>query len=344
VSVRVALYDDPVFREHDCGPGHPERPQRLDALRRGLSEDGLEGELQLLRPRQATTAELLRVHTESHVALVASTRGRSFSFDPDTHAGPRSYEAALHAAGAAVDAVDQVLDGTLDRAFCAVRPPGHHAEADRAMGFCLFNNVAVAAAQALARGLTRVAIVDWDVHHGNGTQAIFYDDPRVLYVSSHEYPFYPGTGALSETGEGAGAGFTVNLPFPAGMGDEEYARVYREIVLPIGKSFDPELLLVSVGFDPYRGDPLAGMRVTERGFAELAAVCLALAAGAARGRTVFVLEGGYDLDGIARSGAAVVGQLLGGSHAPVEGKAAHIDPLIDAYRGALREHWDVLGG
>src|SRR5262245_1273695 len=339
---RVALYDDPLFREHDCGPGHPERPQRLDALRVGLKKDGLEDELQLLRPRPATTAELLRVHTEDHVALVASTRGRTFRFDPDTQAGPRSYEAALFAAGAAGGGLAQVLDGAVARAFCAVRPPGHHAEAGRAMGFCLFNNVAVAAAHALARGLTRVAVVDWDVHHGNGTQAIFYDDPRVLYISSHEYPFYPGTGALSESGEGGGAGYTVNLPLPAGMGDEEYARVYREIVLPIGKAFDPQLLLVSVGFDPYRGDPLAGMQVTPRGFAELAAACLAVAAGAAQGRGVCGREGGYDLDGIARSGAAVIGQLLGGSHAPVAGRAAHIDTLIDAYRSAFRDHWHVF--
>ncbi len=340
--MRVALYDDPIFRRHDCGSGHPERPERLDALRRGLHDEGLEAELQLLTPRPSTPEELLRVHTEAHLALVASTRGRTHTFDADTHAGPDSYDAALMAAGAVVDAVDRVLDGSVERSFCAVRPPGHHAEADRAMGFCLFNNVAIGAAHALALGVERVAIIDWDVHHGNGTQAIFYDDPRVLYVSSHEYPFYPGTGALSEVGAGDGRGFTVNLPLPAGMGDEEYARVYREMVLPIGTAFDPELVLVSVGFDPYRGDPLAGMRVTERGFAELAEVCLKVAAGAARGRAVFVLEGGYDLTGIARSSAAVVGQLLGGSHASIDGSAHHIDPLLEVFRRGLTPFWPAI--
>ncbi|HWW95773.1 MAG TPA: histone deacetylase, partial [Vicinamibacteria bacterium] len=199
---RVALYDDPLFREHDAGLGHPERPARLDAVRKGIREAGLEGRLDIIPPRSATPAELLRVHTEGHVGLVASTKGRRYRFDPDTEAGPRSQAAAFLAAGAVVDAVDRALEGEIDRAFCAVRPPGHHAGADRAMGFCLFNNVAVAAAHALHRGLDRVMIVDFDVHHGNGTQEIFYEDPRVLYVSSHAYPFYPGTGALDEVGEG----------------------------------------------------------------------------------------------------------------------------------------------
>src|SRR5437867_2995893 len=204
---RVLLYDDPVFREHDAGPGHPERPERLEALRRGLRQSGVEPRLRLVSPREATGDELRRVHTEAHVASVAATAGRTVRFDPDTQAGPRSYAAALRAAGAAVQAVEAVLDGEADRALCAVRPPGHHAEADRAMGFCLFNNVAVAAAHALDRGLERVMIVDWDVHHGNGTQSMFYAEPRVLYVSSHEYPFYPGTGGLDDAGEGAGRGF-----------------------------------------------------------------------------------------------------------------------------------------
>src|SRR5207247_7583108 len=223
--------------------------------------------LTALPARPATPTELLRVHTEEHVSLVASSRGRTFRFDPDTQAGPRSYDAALLAAGAAADAVDRVLLGEIDRAFCAVRPPGHHATADRAMGFCLFNNVAVAAAQALHRGLKRVMVVDFDVHHGNGTQDIFYDDPRVLYLSSHAFPFYPGTGALDEVGEGRGRGFTVNLPMPPGLGDEEYARVYRQVVEPIGRAFDPQLLLVSVCFAPCVAHPLLRMRVRSRGCA-----------------------------------------------------------------------------
>ena len=314
-------------------------------MRRGLRELGLEARLRVVTPRDATRAELLRVHREAHVARVAASAGRTVRFDPDTQAGPHSYAAALKAAGAVVEAVDRVLDGDADRAFCAVRPPGHHAEPDRVMGFCFFNNVGVAAAHALARGRRRVMVVDWDVHHGNGTQAMFYADPRVLYLSSHEYPFYPGTGSLAEVGEGAGRGFNVNLPMPAGMGDPEYARVYRQVVEPIGRAFDPELVLVSAGFDPYVADPLAGMQVTERGFAEMAAVCLSIAAGASGGRVVFALEGGYDLEGIARSSASVATLLLGGEHTPVAWPASGpIDRLLTAYRQELAPFWPVLKG
>jgi acetoin utilization deacetylase AcuC-like enzyme len=307
----VGIYDSAVFREHDAGAGHPERPERLDAIRLGLLDAGLEGRLESIAPRAATHEELARVHTTAHIAAVAASGGRTVRFDPDTQAGPRSYAAALLAAGAACDAVDRVLDGTLDRAFCLARPPGHHAEADRAMGFCLINSIAVAAAHALARGLARVLIIDFDVHHGNGTQHIFDRDRRVLYVSSHAWPFYPGTGALQETGEGDARGFTVNLPMPMGCGDGEYAHLYRETVVPIGRAFDPELVLVSAGFDAAAGDPLAGMRVTADGYAAIGAGCLETASGAAGGRCVFVLEGGYDLDALGTGGAAVAGQLLG---------------------------------
>jgi acetoin utilization deacetylase AcuC-like enzyme len=340
--MRVGLYDHPAFREHDAGAGHPERPARLDAVRRGIREAALESRLALMTPRPASRDELRAVHGAAHVDRVAATEGRTYRFDPDTQAGPHSYTAALLAAGAAVDAVDRVLAGELDRAFCAVRPPGHHAEADRAMGFCLFNNVAVGAARALAAGLTRVAVVDFDVHHGNGTQAIFYGDPRVLYVSSHAYPFYPGTGGLDEVGEGKGEGFTVNLPLPGTMGDAEYARIYREIVEPIVAAFDPELVLVSVGFDPHRDDPLAGMAATERGFAAMAASCVAGAAGSAKGRAVFVLEGGYDLDGIAESTTAVMGVLLGETVGTGGDPAPRIDPLIGLFRKHHGQYWPSL--
>jgi len=341
--MRVGFYDDPLFREHDAGPGHPERPERLEALVRGLRTAGLLERLVALPARPATPAELLRVHTEQHLALVASTRGRTHRFDPDTRAGPQSGEAALFAAGAVVDAVDRVLDGELHRAFCAVRPPGHHATAGRAMGFCLFNNVAVAAAHALHRGLRRVMVVDFDVHHGNGTQDIFYADPRVLYLSSHAFPFYPGTGALDEVGEGRGRGFTVNLPMPQGLGDEAYARVYREIVEPIGRSFDPELVLVSAGFDAHRGDPLAGMDLTRNGYAELADVCRSIAGGAAGGRVVAALEGGYSLEALAGGGAALAEGLLGEPHEPIaRARAGRRDPLLDAYRSAFAPFWRAL--
>lgn len=210
------------------------------------------------------------------------------------------------------------------------------------MGFCLFNNVAVGTARALAAGLTRVAVIDFDVHHGNGTQAIFYGDPRVLYVSSHAFPFYPGTGSLDEVGEGNGTGFTVNLPLPGTMGDAEYGRVYGQIVEPVVRAFDPELVLVSAGFDPHRDDPLAGMAVTERGFARIAASCLKGAAGAAGGRAVFVLEGGYDLDGTAASTAAVMRVLLGETVGTGGDSASRIDPLIELFRKHHGRYWPSL--
>ena len=257
--------------------------------------------------------------------------------------GPRSWDAATRAAGAVVDAVERVLDGSLDRAFCAVRPPGHHATPGRAMGFCLLNNVAVGAAAALARGLKRVAVIDFDVHHGNGTQEAFWRDPRVLFVSSHQFPYYPGTGALDEVGEGEGRGFTVNLPMPAGLGDGEYRRAYREIVEPIVRAFDPELVLVSAGFDAHRDDPLGGMALSAAGFAELMDVCLTTASGAARGRLVAVLEGGYDLDGIAEASAAVVGRMLGRPFAaPDAAPRPGFDRLLEAYRTAHAGHWPVV--
>ena len=338
----VGIYDSPVFREHDAGAGHPERPERLDAIRIGLLDADLEGRLESIAPREATHQELTRVHTSAHVAAVAATAGRTVRFDPDTQASPRSHAAALLAAGAACDAVDRVLDGALDRAFCVVRPPCHHAEADRAMGFCLFNNVAVAAAHALARGLERVLILDFDVHHGNGTQNIFAADRRVLYVSSHAWPFYPGTGALQEAGEGDARGFTVNLPMPMGCGDGEYAHLYREIVVPVARAFDPELVLVSAGFDAYVGDPLAGMRLTADGYGELAAACLQAASGAAHGRAVFVLEGGYDLDGLSTGAAAVVGQMLGGPRPTITAPcASSFATLVASQRRFLATWWPI---
>jgi acetoin utilization deacetylase AcuC-like enzyme len=340
--VRVGLFDHPLFREHDAGPGHPERPERLDAIRDGLRAAGLEAPLRLLEPRPAADVDLLRVHSAAHLEHVAQSEGRRLRFDADTEAGPRSHEAARLAAGGAVEALGRVLEGDLDRAFCLARPPGHHAEPGRAMGFCLFNNVAVAAAHALARGLERVLVVDFDVHHGNGTQHAFWEDPRVLYVSSHAWPFYPGTGGLDEVGEGAGAGYTLNLPMPMGLGDAEYAAIYREIVVPAARRFDPQLVLVSAGFDAWDGDPLAGMRVGEQGFAAVATACLETAAGSARGRAVFVLEGGYSLEGLARGSRAVVSCMLGNSETQPPREAvqdARLAALLAAYRRQHGAFW-----
>ena len=341
---KVGLYDDDRFLDHDAGPGHPERPERLEAVRRGLAGAGLTGRCLPREAREASREELGRVHAPGHVSRVAASEGRTVRFDADTQAGPRSYAAALLAAGAVSDAVERVLAGDLDRALCLVRPPGHHAEADRVMGFCLFNNVAVAAAAALARGLERVMVVDFDVHHGNGTQQIFESEPRVLYLSSHAYPFYPGTGALGEVGEGAGRGYTVNLPMPAGLGDAEYARVYREVVEPIGRAFDPQLVIVSAGFDAYYRDPLAGMGLTRAGYRALTDVCLRIAGGAAGGRVVFALEGGYDLTGLAECSAEMAELALGGAPPePIPGDVSRADELLAFYRRGLRDHWPALG-
>lgn len=341
-SPRVGLFDHPLFLEHETGPGHPERPERLLAFARGLREAGLSDRLIARQAAEADAAAILRVHSDALLRDLEASRGQRVAFDPDTPAGPRSFEAALLAAGAVTGAVDALLDGDLDRALVAVRPPGHHAERDRPMGFCLLGNVAIGAAHALARGLSRVAVIDWDVHHGNGTQHAFEHDPRVLFTSSHAWPFYPGTGALAEMGEGRGRGYTINLPLPQGCGDADYVALYDGLVAPVVAAFEPELVLVSMGFDPHADDPLAGMQVTADGFGRLASACLAAAAPAG-GKAVFVLEGGYDLEGIASSAAAVARVALGDPAPPAP---AAPEPRFQALLGALRSahsgHWPVL--
>ena len=287
----MLLISSPRFQEHTTPPGHPERPERAEVFDQVASAWRDSGGT-LVEPRPATREELLRVHDADHVDTIEATNGKAVMLDADTFTSPESYEIALLAAGAAVQAAEHALD-TKETAFALVRPPGHHAERDKAMGFCLFNNIAVAAAAAVARGLSRVAVVDIDVHHGNGTQWMFYADPRVLYVSTHQFPFYPGTGAADETGTGAGTGFTFNVPLAAGATDADYAAAYRTIAGVLEK-FTPELLLVSAGFDAHEDDPLASMRMTAAGYA---AVVKSLADTAARlgCPMALVTEGGYDL-------------------------------------------------
>ena len=290
----MLLISSPRFQEHTTPPGHPERPERAEVFDQVAVAWRDKGG-RVVEPRPATRQELLRVHAAAHVDAMEAARGRAVMLDADTFTSPESYEIARLAAGAAVQAAEHALD-TRETAFALVRPPGHHAERDKAMGFCLFNNVAVAAAAAIARGLSRVAIVDIDVHHGNGTQWTFYADPKVLYVSTHQFPFYPGTGAADETGTGAGKGFTFNLPLAAGAADAEYAAAYRTIA-GVLETYAPELLLVSAGFDAHEDDPLASMRLTTAGYG---AVVKALADAAARigCAMALVTEGGYDLDAL----------------------------------------------
>jgi acetoin utilization deacetylase AcuC-like enzyme len=281
------------FEEHTTPPGHPERPERARVFTQ-IAARWKEQGVSVVEPRAATREELARVHDVAYVDGIAATAGRAVMLDPDTFTSPESYEIALLAAGAAVQAMEHALDRR-EPAFALVRPPGHHAEPTRAMGFCLFNNIAVAAAAAIARGLSRVAIVDIDVHHGNGTQWMFYDDPRVLYVSTHQFPFYPGTGAADEAGRGPGRGYTFNLPLAAGATDAVYDAAYQRIVQRLDE-YAPELLLVSAGFDAHADDPLASMRVSTEGYAAVVRQVKTVAD--QRCPMALVTEGGYDLDAL----------------------------------------------
>lgn len=326
---------------HDPGRGHPERPDRLRVLRDRLrTVPGLVH----VGARPASEDELALVHDPALVEQVAATAGRACTIlDPDTRTSPGSWEAARVAAGGLIDLCDAVRAGAVDNGVALVRPPGHHAEYGRAMGFCLFNNVAVAAAHLRERGIGRTVIVDWDLHHGNGTQHLFERDPDVLYVSTHQYPYYPGTGAAEEVGEGAGAGRTLNLPFPAGFGDQEFGRAFDELIMPICRQFAPEFVLVSAGFDCDIRDPLGGLAVTPAGIATMARACAELADECAGGRIVGVLEGGYDLEAIVDGVDALIGALRGDrrQHDPLTGDARRADPVLDRVRAAQSPYWRV---
>ena len=300
------VYGD-VYLQHKTSAGHPERPERLTAIVRRLRETGLLEQLVAIEPRRAATEWITTEHSLEYVARVAIAcrQGDPYVDTMDVPVSPRSYDVALEAVGGVLAAVDAVMAGKVRNAFCAVRPPGHHALKDQAMGFCLFNNVALAARYVQKKhGLPKVLIVDWDVHHGNGTQAMTYADPTVLYFGIHRYPFYPGTGAAEEKGEGKGLGFTLNVPLPAGSGDAEYTKAFDDVLAPAARAFRPDFVLVSAGFDAHADDPLGGMKVTAKGFAELTRVVKRIAATSARGRIVSVLEGGYNLDGLAASAEA----------------------------------------
>jgi acetoin utilization deacetylase AcuC-like enzyme len=288
----------PLFHLHDPGPWHPERPARAVAVERAVAASGAE----TVVPGPAPQAALERVHDPDHLAAIERLcRAGGGALDPDTVVGEPSWDAALHASGAVVEAVDAVLSGEIGSAFCGGRPPGHHAESDRAMGFCLVNHVAVGAAHARAASAERVAVLDWDAHHGNGTQAIFEDDPAVLYVSLHQWPFYPGTGAASERGTGAGEGATVNVPLPAGTSEAAYLEAFHGVAVPALQAFAPDLLLVSAGYDAHRDDPLCSLGLSSAAFGELTTAVAGIGAG-----PVLVLEGGYDLAALETGVAATL--------------------------------------
>ena len=347
---KTGIVKDERYMNHAPDGYHPESQQRLEVLYQMLREPGMGGNYAEIPPRLATQQELELIHTPNYIGLVASTAGRAMTMlDPDTYACAKSYETARLAVGGTLAAVDGVMKGEVDNAFAFIRPPGHHAEISRAMGFCLFNNVAIAAAYALGQHrLKRVLIIDWDLHHGNGTQHSFYERADVLYFSSHQYPYYPGTGFFGEVGNGAGKGFTVNVPLGAGPGDAEFFLIFEEILEPIALEFKPELIFVSAGFDIYYRDPLGGMQVTPQGFANLTRVILEFAQKTCGGKTVFVLEGGYHLEGLRDSARQVLktlrGELLSqGRDETARTKADRrmIDPVLKKVREVQKPYWKM---
>ena len=333
------LVSEDAMLAHDQGRGHPESPARLQAILTRMHARPVAG-TRWQAPQPATRAQIGRVHAPAYIDFVDAVRGQTVHIDEDVAMAPGSTDASYLAAGAAIEAVTAVMQGAADNAFALVRPPGHHAEVDRAMGFCVFANVAIAAEHALqVLGAQRVLVVDWDVHHGNGTQHVFEARDDVLVFNAHQWPHYPGTGGHHEQGRGAGVGYTINAPLPGGLGDGDYASLFREVLRPVAESFRPDLVLVSAGFDAHRDDPLGGMAVTAEGFAGLCGVVREIAGHSAGGKLVLVLEGGSDLAGLADSVHACV-EVLAGATPPVAAAASAAgEAALRQTLAAQRQHW-----
>src|SRR5262245_647045 len=343
----MRLITSPRFEEHVTPPGHPERMERAHVFDAAAAKWVARG-AQSSDPRPVTREELLRVHSADYLDTIAAADGRAVMLDPDTFTSPESVEIAGLAAGATIQAAEHAMERN-EPGFALVRPPGHHAERDRAMGFCLYNNVAVAAAHAVAAGKSRIAVVDIDVHHGNGTQWMFYDDSRVLYFSTHQFPFYPGTGAADDVGTGAGRGFTFNVPLEMGATDADYRLVYRSAVVPVLRAFGPDLILVSAGFDAHERDPLASMRVSTEGYAS---IVRQLVASATNGAIAFVTEGGYDLSALAECLDASFGEITQPSAVSEDAaatatgqsgaKTTRAERALEAVRAAQKPFWSAI--
>ena len=351
MSNNTGIVKDCRYLRHGTEFSHPETPQRLASIYEMLDNPDMGWKFIGIDAREATREELERVHLPAYIDRIAATAGEKlFMLDPDTVTTAESYDVARLAAGGVINAIDGVVSGHADNAFALVRPPGHHAQAEVAAGFCIFNNIAIGARDAIARhGMERVLIVDWDLHHGNGTQEAFYEDPQVLYFSTHQSPGYPGTGAMSEMGRGPGLGYTLNIPLRGGADDALYVRLFRDILSPVAQAFRPEIILVSAGFDTYVGDPLGEMRVTPEGFACLTRVLINLAEATCGGRLALVLEGGYHIQGLTKCVRAVLLELLGETCATEEKLAslaneadAKADILIGRARQQFEPYWPVL--
>lgn len=351
MSRRTGIVKDGRYLQHAFGAVQPESPERLVAVYEMLDNPHMSWKYVDIEPRAASHDEIAYVHTLSYIDHIAGTAGKKCTFlDPDTVASPETYEIAKLAAGGLCNAIDAVMTKEVDNAFAFVRPPGHHADAGKAAGFCIFNNVAIGARHAMKKhGLTKILIVDWDLHHGNGTQKIFYSDRKVLYFSTHQYPYYPGTGSLQEIGEGQGLGYTVNVPLRYGAVNGTFVTAFRKILEPIALAYQPELILVSAGFDPYYQDPLGGMRITPEGFAAMARVLLNIADKCCSGRVAAVLEGGYHVAGLTRSVKATLEEMFDETHwtdkkldAMEQDADPENKPVIQSVIAGIRPYWDVF--
>ncbi len=351
MSRKVGIVKDRRYLHHSAGASHPESPARLASVYEMLDNPDMSWKYTEIDPREATHDEIAYMHTLPYIDYVASTAGKDYVIlDPDTMTSPETYEIAKLAVGGFCNAVDAVMTGEVDNAFALVRPPGHHAGAGNSAGFCVFNNIAIGAMHARKKhGVNKILIVDWDLHHGNGTQKMFYTDRRVLYFSMHQYPYYPGTGGMTEAGEAMGLGYTVNVPLRSGGGNGTFVRALRKILVPIARAYQPELILVSAGFDTYLKDPLGGMRVTPEGYAAMARILLNLADECCGGKLVVVLEGGYHVGGLTASVKAMLAEMSDETHVG-EAKLAALEDEADEHNADVikrvisqqKMYWDVL--